>query len=187
MGASKSNREKWFEIGYELFAASGPQSLNVERLSILVGLNRSSFYHYFGDLDMYERELLNEHVRRFEFFGRALEHCTSFDPELLDMVKEHRMEVKFHRQLLINESTRRYIECFKRAKSFTEQKVFLLWSAFNELGDHPDTEISLFETVRDYSLLHFEQVKDDKVNSMLHDVKLLMFLKRHFDHEKLNI
>lgn len=187
MGSTNNNRNKWLDIGYELFAAAGPQALNVERLASLVGLNRSSFYHYFGDLDMYERELLEKHVRRFELLGEELDYCNAFDPDLLHMVKEHQMEVKFHRQLLINEATQRYFDCFTKSKSFTEQKIFQLWSTFNELGDYPDTEISLFETVRDYSLIHFEQGKDERVNSMLRDVKLLMFLKNDFDHDKLNV
>lgn len=187
MELSGTNKEKWIDTGYQLFSASGPQSVNVERLSILVGLNRSSFYHYFGDVDRYERELLDEHVRRFELLGMQLKECSSFDPEMLHLVKDNPMEIKFHRQLLINESTIRYIDCFKRAKSFTERNAFRLWSKFNELGDHPDIEFNLFETIRDYSLLHFEQTKEDKTTEMLHDVKLLMFLKSHFDHDKLNV
>lgn len=187
MASAKKNREKWIETGYELFSASGPQSLNVERLSILVGLNRSSFYHYFGDIDMYERELLDEHVRRFEVLGIRMNKCDSLDPELLHLVKENPMEIKFHRQLIINEATHRYIDCFKRAKASTEQQTFKLWTKYNELGEHPDTEFNLFQTIRDYSLLHFEQVKEERITSMLHDVKLLMFLKSHFDHDKLNI
>ncbi|MEQ9299068.1 MAG: helix-turn-helix domain-containing protein [Cyclobacteriaceae bacterium] len=182
-----NNRKKWIDAGYELFSASGPQALNVERLSLLVGLNRSSFYHYFGDIDMYERELLNEHIDRFELLSTELKQCQSFDPEMLHLVKGKPLEIKFHRQLLVNESTPRYIDCFKNAKSHTEQTAFHLWSKFSELGSHPDAEFNLFETVRDYSLLHFEQAEDEKITSMLHDVKLLMFLRSHFDHDKLNM
>ena len=45
------NSSVWTEEGYRLFAKEGLDGIQVERLARILSLNKSGFYHYFGDLE----------------------------------------------------------------------------------------------------------------------------------------
>ena len=49
----------WIEKGHEHFALHGHDNLN--RISKDIGLARASFYHHFGDIDIFIEELLDMH------------------------------------------------------------------------------------------------------------------------------
>jgi len=45
--------EIWIKAGYETFALTGLSSLKIEPLAKKVGKNKSSFYHYFADIELF--------------------------------------------------------------------------------------------------------------------------------------
>jgi AcrR family transcriptional regulator len=51
----------WIENGYALFAQDGLDGIQVERLAKMVSLNKSGFYHYFGDRESFLEELMKHH------------------------------------------------------------------------------------------------------------------------------
>jgi AcrR family transcriptional regulator len=51
----------WTEEGYNIFAKEGLDAIQVERLARILHLNKSGFYHYFGDLEGYCVELIKMH------------------------------------------------------------------------------------------------------------------------------
>ena len=157
MKDSPTNQTKWITLGYRQFGVQGPAALNIERLSMVVGLNRSSFYHYFAEVDIFEKYLLEHHIGRFQDLSKKLDQCQHFDPDFIHLVQHCREELMFHRQLLILESTPRYKSCFNSAKAFTEHKTFRLWAAHLDTQKKSAREFSLFQVVRDFSLLHFKQ------------------------------
>lgn len=61
MSIPNSTKQTWIKMGYEHFAFYGPQNLSINKISKEIGSPRASFYHYFGDIDIFTEELLNMH------------------------------------------------------------------------------------------------------------------------------
>jgi len=61
MTTSTGIKQKWIEKGYEHFALFGPENLSINKLSKEMGVSRASFYHYFGDMDIFIEKLLDMH------------------------------------------------------------------------------------------------------------------------------
>jgi len=53
----------WIESGYNQFASEGLEGIQVERLARITGLNKSGFYHYFGDRETYLEKLMAHHLQ----------------------------------------------------------------------------------------------------------------------------
>ncbi|MFY0627741.1 MAG: TetR/AcrR family transcriptional regulator [Reichenbachiella sp.] len=171
------NKLKWIQTGYDLFGKMGPESLNVEKLSLLMGVNRSSFYHYFGDVNIYESQLLKYHISRFQQIWNSIKDFEQFDKQFVESIIQYTDELAFHRQLLINESTTRYKECFDEAKKLTEQLSFKLWSRYSALNENSKKDLSLYQAIRDYYLVHNKQT--DNLESSFQNI--LSILKSEDD------
>jgi len=98
------NRESWIKHGYEVFALSGHSGLKIEPLSKKVGKSKSSFYHYFADLDLFIEALLNYHVAQSYVIADKEKKATTIDPELISILVEHKTDLLFNRQLRINQN-----------------------------------------------------------------------------------
>ena len=59
----KETINRWIEAGYEIFAHEGPEGVQIEKLARKVGLNKSGFYHYFSDRDVFFTRLLEYHYQ----------------------------------------------------------------------------------------------------------------------------
>ncbi len=171
---SVNNKAKWIDTGYLQFAQIGPESLKVERLSMIMALNRSSFYHYFGEVSVFEKYLLERHIGCFKRMSKTFETCKNFHPDLIRKTTQYRSELLFHRQLLIHESTPRYRECFNTAKAFTEKKVFKLWATHINYQNNIDKYFSLYSAVRDYFLIHFNQLEEKEIQPVIRDIEVLL-------------
>jgi AcrR family transcriptional regulator len=57
-------REKWIHEGYSMLAKEGPNCIQIERLARNIGTNKSSFYHYFVDRDIFFDELIQHHIKK---------------------------------------------------------------------------------------------------------------------------
>lgn len=54
----KSTRQDWLQLGLDLLTAEGPGALTIERLCQGMQKTKGSFYHHFGDRDVYVEALL---------------------------------------------------------------------------------------------------------------------------------
>ncbi len=52
----------WLNLGYELFSEEGHEGLQVERLSRILGKNKSGFYHFFGNRETFLESLMKMHL-----------------------------------------------------------------------------------------------------------------------------
>ena len=167
------NKEKWIKTGYELFGEIGALALNVEKLSNLVGLNRSSFYHYFGDMEVFESALLWHHVERFKHFGLLMKDYTEFEQLFGEEIMQHKAELAFQRTLLINQSVARYKACSEDSRQYTEAKTYELWTAYNKSERDTKEAKDLFRAIRDFYYIHFgQQLKEHDTNPK--DVLILL-------------
>jgi AcrR family transcriptional regulator len=151
------NRHKWILTGYDLFGEIGPEALNVEKLSNLVGLNRSSFYHYFGDMMKFEGALFEHHKERYESIATVIKDYERFDQLFSEEVFDHKNALAFQRQLLVNQATDRYRKCSDEARIHTEKKTFELWTAMGKNEKASEEDWMMFRAMRDFYFVHHGQ------------------------------
>ena len=157
MEKTVDNRLKWIKTGYQLFGEIGLEALNVEKLSNLVGLNRSSFYHYFKDLMGYEEALFAYHDTRYQSIALVINDYQQFEQLFNKEVFEHKDALAFQRQLLINQSVKRYKECSEAVRRHTEEKTFALWTAANSNAETSEKQWAMFKAMRDFYFVHHGQ------------------------------
>ncbi len=151
------NQKKWIETGYNLFGDIGNQALNVEKLSNIVGLRRSSFYHYFGSMDQFEEALLDHHIERYRKIGEIINDYSELNQLFGEEVFNHQDALLFQRQLMIYQGISRYKQCSDDARKHTEPKTFELWTAFTNSEDATEEDWDLFRVVRDFYFINHGQ------------------------------
>jgi len=82
----RKNQSIWIEAGYELFAFEGVEGIQIERLARIVDHNKSSFYHYFGDLEGFFADLVKQHVELTDRYNDELKKITTIDPEFIQLL-----------------------------------------------------------------------------------------------------
>jgi AcrR family transcriptional regulator len=93
-------REKWLETGYRHFAEYGPEKLSINKLSKELNSSRASFYHYFGDIDVFTDQLLTMHWQIvLDFNQRGKNECTQLFPELHELLAGYPVPLSFSIQL----------------------------------------------------------------------------------------
>lgn len=102
------NKEIWIKPGYETFALEGQSELKIERLAKQVGKSKSSFYHHFGDIDLFVEILLKHHIDQSYIIAEKEQQCSNIEPELINTLLQHRTDLLFNRQLRINQIIKTY-------------------------------------------------------------------------------
>lgn len=93
-------KEKWLETGYRHFAQYGPINLSINKISQELGSSRASFYHHFGETDIFLDELLAMHWGISEAFTAAgAAQCKKLIPDLYNLLAEYPIPLQFNLQL----------------------------------------------------------------------------------------
>ena len=121
------NKEAWIRIGYETFARSGQNGLKIEPLAKAVGKNKSSFYHYFADLDLFIDELLKHHLENSYIIAAKEQKAKNINPELIDIIVEHKIDILFNRQLRINREQKKLLSILEKSNEIIGNAFVLLW------------------------------------------------------------
>lgn len=147
MTKSKTS-QKWIEAGYERFAHEGPSGIQVERLARIIGLNKSGFYHYFGDHDIYIESLVSYHSDRVHQFAVEAGTLKTFDPEYLKLVVTYKLTSMVQMQLGRNQKTQLYAKAFTDLNLTLSSAVAQLWADFIHIPDNPELAIRYYHLVR---------------------------------------
>jgi AcrR family transcriptional regulator len=123
----QDKKDVWITTGYEMFAESGIGELKIERLAKKVGLNKSSFYHHFADLDLFEACLLRRHVEQSHIMAKKEQSAKSIDPELIDILLEHKTDLLFNRQLRINQAHEPYANTLRISNQIIGDAFVMVW------------------------------------------------------------
>ncbi len=126
MGVDK--KQIWIETGYSLFAEQGPKGLKVETLARQVGKSKSSFYHYFADLEVFVQELFAYHLQQAKLIYKLAKACQQMDPDFLDLILRHKEDVLFHRQLRIHRELPHYHHYIEKVHQPIEEAFLEIWS-----------------------------------------------------------
>lgn len=149
MSNTKAEQD-WIDIGYRIFALDGPQSLKVERLSRAVGKNKSSFYHYFADLEVFTQRLLDFHLSQARIVADK-EAQSKNEAELSEVILQHKEDLLFNRQLRIHRDNPYFKKCFDEVTSFATPAMLPVWKKIIGLSENN----YLAETILALSLENF--------------------------------
>lgn len=166
---------KWVIKGYDLISEKGFEGLNVELLANRMSSSKSSFYHYFGDLDEFKMELFKHHLQKAEELSQKIKESKSLSPDLVNIFILDRVDVLFHKQIRIYREDKVFRECFEKAYEKVEHAILEKWINHLELQNRPLFAKSLMSLVSDNFLL---RITNQNFNhSWLEDyIKELAFL-----------
>lgn len=138
MSEIESTRQLWIEKGYEHFAIDGPDNFSINKLSKLADLSRASFYHHFGDVDIFIEELLAMHLTISDIFiDQGTELCNRLIPDLYDLLEQNPIPLRFALQLFHHRSTPGFNFIFVKSYATISKKF-----ALKLFADHLNLHIS---------------------------------------------
>ncbi len=162
----KAVEKPWIENGYRIFAYDGPKELKIERIAKAIGKNKSSFYHLFADLEVFNLRLLEYH---FEMAGEmvAKEAKANSEEELVNVLVEHKLDLLFNRQLRVHRENPDFDKCFNRINELFLPTSIPLWKKIIGLPENN----ALAGMVLQLSLENFFiQITDETLNkNWLHE------------------
>ena len=122
------NKAIWVKTGYEIFALSGWEGLKIEPLSRKVGKNKSSFYHYFADLELFVDELLIHHIEQSYIIAEKEQHAKNINPELINILVDHKTDILFNRQLRIYRAHKSLSTALEKSNKIAGNAFVALWA-----------------------------------------------------------
>ena len=170
------NSSAWTEAGYDLFANEGMEGIQIERLARILGLNKSGFYHYFGDLDGYYAALLKLHVKRADLFLDGIREAKAIEPDYLELLIRFKVPMMFQMQMIRvknNMAFNALAEAIDRKEDILLSK---LWCDYLGVGNHSDLYIRFFSIVRDkfYARISFQNYTYQFLQDLLAEAKVLI-------------
>jgi AcrR family transcriptional regulator len=161
----------WIKTGYQLFAEEGHEGIQIERLSRITGLNKSGFYHYFGDTHEFLKHLIQENDRIIDEVVEAIAKLDSYDPGFFNLMLQHKYVSFFHIQLVRN----RHVRIFREAHQRNNKRIDSLTLPFfsKEVGLPEDVAAPYYEIMRDtfYTRVDFKTMNFEFLHSMMEKFK----------------
>ena len=169
------NSWMWAEEGYNLFAEEGLDGIQVERLARILQLNKSGFYHYFGDLEVFCMELLGLHKKKANHYLADVGEVKAIVPDYLEAIVKHKVPVMFHVQLIraANPEFNRVAEIIDQQEDLILRPV---WADFIGFHDNPDLAIRYFDIVRDmfYTRMSLQNMNYPFLHDLVTEARVLM-------------
>lgn len=173
---SSQTKLEWIKVGYEIFGRKGPAGLKVQSIARELGRNKSSFYHYFGDLELYILELMEYHKQRTLLIAEEREKCGSLIPDFIHQMILFKEEILFVRQLRINCNIDIYNNAFLSCSQQTLNVSMKLWA--DGLGIDEDSKIGriflLFIIEHFFSYVNEETLNYEDLLMYFHKVKSMI-------------
>jgi AcrR family transcriptional regulator len=151
--------EKWIETGYQLFSQEGIPGIQIERMSRILGLNKSSFYHYFGTLEIFLDRLITHHHNHVELLVSDIKKADFFDPDLLNTLIQRQVTVMVQVQLKNSKSNSTLLAIGKIIEEQIDQAILPVWANYIGIPQNSGLAYKYLECVRDafYTRISFEQ------------------------------
>jgi AcrR family transcriptional regulator len=145
---SKNNSEHiWIEVGNNQFAAEGLEGIQVERLARIAGLNKSGYYHYFGDRDSFLEKLMEHHLQLAIPYANELKQVQQFDPEFINLLIKHSTSVMFDSQLVRNRHVKLIEETHAQTRKIVDPILSKLFAEFIGHKDHLEFAVKYYNQV----------------------------------------
>lgn len=121
------SKEIWIKKGYEIFATLGQSGLKIEPLAKKVGKSKSSFYHHFADLELFIDNLLKHHIEQSKIIAKKEQKSKNIDPELINILLEHKIDLLFNRQLRINQNIKSFALTLEQSNKNVGDAFVTVW------------------------------------------------------------
>lgn len=187
MARPNNSRQAFIQKGYEHFALYGPTDLSINAISKEIGSSRASFYHHFGDLEVFINILLKAHLDTADrFTAEGKERCNHLFPDFYDLLEKYPMGVKFQRQLFLNRHETAYDAVFNEIIDSTCDAFILdLFIRQYQLSIRRDDARNLWYTLTDswYSRIEPDNLGAREIQQIAIDIldSILKFIpSEHF-------
>ncbi|MCU0328963.1 MAG: TetR/AcrR family transcriptional regulator [Chitinophagales bacterium] len=137
----------WILAGYEAFATEGKSGLVIERMAKAIGKNKSSFYHYFGEMELFLEALMTHHIHQSHCIAEKENKAESLDPELIDILLEHKIDLLFNRQLRFYQHEELFSKTLKKSNEIIGFEFVKLWKNQLEVSFSLPQLIGLFDLI----------------------------------------
>lgn len=138
-------KDIWIQTGYKIFAFSGLEALKIEPLAKKVGISKSSFYHHFADLELFIEDLLKYHLQQSYIIADKENNCKSIDPELIQVLVEHKTDLLFNRQLRVLRANQIFNETLLKSDVIIGSSFLPVWMKELNLGLKPNQQKAIYE------------------------------------------
>jgi AcrR family transcriptional regulator len=136
--------QKWIEAGYELFAIDGPDGIQVEKLSRILGLNKSGFYHHFGDRESFFNLMIQHHYLLNQQFCDGISVADNFIPGFINLAIKYKIPVLVQMQLRRHEDVPIFRVAFDTCKKRNLPYIIPLWADYLGISDNPPLAAELY-------------------------------------------
>lgn len=138
----------WIKVGYELFAQEGPEGIQIERLARILDLNKSGFYHYFGNHDTYFEHLMQHHLLQANLLVENIRSSRNFIPECIQFLAESSIPILVQKQLQRACHISLFARTYEEINNKVDPAILTQWIDFIEIPD-PTLALQYLEFVRD--------------------------------------
>ena len=169
------NASVWTEQGYSLFAEEGLDGIQIERLARILQLNKSGFYHYFGDLEGYCEEIVKLHHRKVDYFLQDVGKVNRVDPDYLLVLVKHAPTVMAQVQCTRHKHSQSFYQASEVVDRKLNSAIQQLWSDY--LGvTNPDLVVRYFSIIRDmfYTRISFKNLNYPFLYNMATEARQLV-------------
>jgi len=163
----------WIEAGYSQFAAEGLEGLQVERLARITGLNKSGYYHYFGDKETFLEKLMDYHFLEASTMPEDFLKIQKFDPEFMEVLIKHTGKLMFHNQLVRNRHEKLLEKSYLEVNQMIDPIVSKVFGDFIGLNDQREFTSRYYHQVRDtfYSQITFKRMNYPFLRDFIYEAK----------------
>lgn len=172
----KGGYTAWIGAGYELFAKEGSDGIQVERLARILDLNKSGFYHFFGDRDTYFEDLLKFHQKKIDLFCHDISNCQSMDPDVITLMVQYGQPLMFNLQLVRNRHIKMFHEVCVTLNEKINAVLARVWSDYIGLQQYPELARRYFHIILDmlYSRIGSDSFTYEAIQTVLNEAKQIV-------------
>lgn len=174
---SKNNSSHiWIETGYELFAAEGLEGIQVERLARVSRLNKSGYYHYFGDRDTFIEHLMKHHLIQAHAIANELSLIKKFDPDFINLWLKYSLPIMAHMQLVRNRHDKFLNETYDKINEFVDLALLPSWAEFIGCQNNHEFALKYLGQVRGmfYSRITVKNMNPEFLRNIMNEAKALL-------------
>lgn len=139
----------WIKVGYELFAKEGPDGVQIERMARILDLNKSGFYHYFGNHDTFFDRLMDYHRQQVDKLEEKVKNINHLELEGIQMLEEAALPILVQKQLQHAKHLPVFALTFIEVNRKIDAAFLPLWARFIEIPGNPSLALRYLEFVRD--------------------------------------
>ena len=166
----RNARQEWIDSGYELFAQEGPEGIQVERLARILKLNKSGFYHYFCDPEIFLITLFNHHRDQARQMAVHIRQCKLLDPDYFMVVVKFKLFALVQGKLISRKNNLLYNELLKEVREIIDAPLLPLWRRTFFLPDNQAVVLSHFSLFD--NAFHAQVNVNNVTYEFLHQMKM---------------